>query len=819
MSFKSRRWLWLLLLVPIALGFARLRFDVEVLNLLPEKSGIVQGLKLYQQNFSNGRELVITLRSDDADKTELAARTLTSAFRKATNLVADATWQPGWLEYPTQSAELVAFLWLNQSPEIFSELTNRLAPENLSATLAATKDRLANSLSPSDIAMGSYDPFNLMRLPEAVSSTMPMGAGQELFSSADGKFRIVFVEANSNLASYRDCRKWLTSIKAIVATGQASAEFPREINIQYTGRPAFVTEIAGGMENDMTAPSLWTLGIIALLFYITHRRWLPLLWLLVLLAIILALTLAFGGLIFGKLSVVSLGFASILLGLAEDFGIVLYQESQSHPELSSEEIRREARAGIFWSAVTTSGAFFLLNLSGLPGLGQLGSLVAIGIIIAAVVMQYAYLPPLMRSTKRVPKISHPEEEQKIDADNLLRFRKSTRTVWLGSVVLFVGLIAVCWKFWPGFDQSPDALRPKNSPAYAAVEEIKRNLGGAQEPLWILTPGRDEAEIARRLPRVEAELRRAVSNEWISSYTLPSLLWPQPANQSANRAALKNLVAEKERLREAATASGFTSNSLALTESLFQTWQSAVSQTNVFWPTNRVSLWILDKVVAKTPNGYVSVGLIYPGTNSPSGTASAKTKSLTLDLSRELEKDGVILSGWSLLGASMFDLVKKDFPRVIIPILLLVLFSLWLAFRSVRELSLSLLTLVFSGLFLILIMAVAGWTWNLMNMMAIPLLLGMGVDFSIHMQLALRRYRGNPKLIHKSIGRALLLAGSTTVAGFGSLIFSSNTGLSSLGKICATGIAIAMLTSVYLLPMWWRSTLGKHFGSIAPKKDV
>ncbi len=815
----SRRWLWLLLLIPIALGFARLRFDVEVLNLLPEKSGIVQGLKLYQQNFSNGRELVVTLRSDDAEKTELAARTLANAFRKATNLVADATWQPGWLEYPTLSAELVAALWINQPPEIFGELTNRLAPEYLSATLAATKDRLANSLSPADIAMGSYDPFNLMRLPEAVSSAMPMGNGQELFSSADGKFRIVFVEANSNLASYRDCRKWLNSIKDIAVAEQASAGFPREITIQFTGRPAFVTEIAGGMESDMTAPSLWTLGIIALLFYITHRRWLPLLWLLILLAIILAMTLAFGGLIFGKLSVVSLGFASILLGLAEDFGIVLYQESQSHPELSAEEIRREARAGIFWSAVTTSGAFFLLNLSGLPGLGQLGSLVAIGIIIAAIVMQYAYLPPLMRSVKRIPKVSHPEEEKRTDAENFLRFKKASGAVWLASVVLLVGLIVICLKFWPTFDQSPDALRPKDSPAYAAIEEIKRSLGAPQEPLWILTPGRDEAEVARRLQRVETELRRAVSNEWISSYTLPSLLWPQPANQAANRAALKKLVAEKEHLREAATASGFTSNSFALTESLLQTWQSAAARADVFWPTNRASRWILDKVVAQTSNGYVSVGLIYPGTNSSSGTSSEKMKSLTTDLSRALEKDGVILSGWSLLGSSMFDLVKDDFPRVIIPIVLLVLFSLWLAFRSVRELSLSLLTLVFSGLFLMLVMAAFGWTWNLMNMMAIPLLLGMGVDFSIHMQLALRRYRGNPALIHKSIGRALLLAGSTTVAGFGSLIFSSNTGLSSLGKICATGIAISMLTSVYLLPMWWRSTVGKNFNSDSSKKHV
>ena len=93
----SRRWLWLLLLVPIILGLTRLRFDVEILNLLPEDSGIVQGLKLYQQNFATGRELIITLHSDSADQSEAAAHTIATALRQETNLVSAANWQPAWL--------------------------------------------------------------------------------------------------------------------------------------------------------------------------------------------------------------------------------------------------------------------------------------------------------------------------------------------------------------------------------------------------------------------------------------------------------------------------------------------------------------------------------------------------------------------------------------------------------------------------------------------------------------------------------------------------------------------------------------------------
>src|SRR3989440_10071440 len=96
----------------------------------------------------------------------------------------------------------------------------------------------------------------------------------------------------------------------------------------------------------------------------------------------------------------------------------------------------------------------------------------------------------------------------------------------------------------------------------------------------------------------------------------------------------------------------------------------------------------------------------------------------------------------------------------------------------------------------------GWTWNMMNLMSVPLLLGMGVDFAIHMQLAMRRHLGDLPFVRRTIGRALLLAGSTTVAGFASVAFSSNAGLASLGKVCGAGITCAMLTAAFLLPTCW-----------------
>ncbi|HVY70402.1 MAG TPA: hypothetical protein VHH73_10770, partial [Verrucomicrobiae bacterium] len=187
---RPRAWLWLLLLIPLALGFARLRFDIEILNLLPAKLPVAEGLKVYQRNFSNARELIITVEAATPEEAANAARSLAQILRAKTELVIDVTWQPGWLESPAEATELLAFLWLNQPPALFGELTNRLAPPKLPAVLAETREHLATSFSPGDLAARSYDPYGFMQLPASVAGAAPaMGTGDELFASKEGNFR------------------------------------------------------------------------------------------------------------------------------------------------------------------------------------------------------------------------------------------------------------------------------------------------------------------------------------------------------------------------------------------------------------------------------------------------------------------------------------------------------------------------------------------------------------------------------------------------------------------------------------------------------
>jgi lauroyl/myristoyl acyltransferase len=164
---------------------------------------------------------------------------------------------------------------------------------------------------------------------------------------------------------------------------------------------------------------------------------------------------------------------------------------------------------------------------------------------------------------------------------------------------------------------------------------------------------------------------------------------------------------------------------------------------------------------------------------------------------------VLLSGWELLGYSTLKRVQARLWLVVLPMIILVLASLWLAFRQLTEIVLGMAVLLLSGLCLLVTMALAGWSWNLLNLMALPLILGTGVDYGIFMQLALRRHGGDARLVRHSIGRALLLCGGTAITGFGSLAWSGYAGMASLGKVCAVGIGANVLIAVYLLPAWWR----------------
>ena len=84
--------------------------------------------------------------------------------------------------------------------------------------LAETKEALTTSLSPMDLARRAFDPYDLLSVPALTNfSGLSAEQGQRMFASADGTFRVLFVQARPDLTSYKSCASWLKSVQQAVA--------------------------------------------------------------------------------------------------------------------------------------------------------------------------------------------------------------------------------------------------------------------------------------------------------------------------------------------------------------------------------------------------------------------------------------------------------------------------------------------------------------------------------------------------------------------------------------------------------------------------
>src|SRR4029078_5642284 len=102
---------------------------------------------------------------------------------------------------------------------------------------------------------------------------------------------------------------------------------------------------------------------------------------------------------------------------------------------------------------------------------------------------------------------------------------------------------------------------------------------------------------------------------------------------------------------------------------------------------------------------------------------ASTAAAIEALQRDFHTDQVIISGWELLGEQIFGRVSGNFLKILVPMVCLVLASLWFAFRRLPEILLSVASLVGSAAGLLTVMHVLHWSWSLLNLMAVPLVLG------------------------------------------------------------------------------------------------
>jgi predicted RND superfamily exporter protein len=775
----------------VVLGWLRLRLETDILGTLPSSLPEVKALRLLRDGFSGGSDLLIAVEGMDSAHTARLVQGMVEALSRRKDLVRHVRWAQSLEDQGQTGPALLAWALQNADPPRLAELRKSLEGDAANTQLGASLDLLASSADTARVHQVSYDPFGLL---ECIGSEATRALEGSLFNltSSDGKMGALLVTPAMKVGNYKDAAQWLKAVRMEVDRSFDGKVWP----VRYTGEPAFQAEIGGGIERDMSSTIGFTELLIALLFWAIFRRLKPLIWIQLLLLLSLAITLGLGGLLVGKLSIMSLGFAAIVLGIIVDYAALIIQEARQHPHAPPSALRRIAAPGIIAGAFTTSIVFLSLLLSGLPGLAELGLLVALGVVVGLFVM--LGLAPSLAAGRQHVQTDIADGSGRITPD---------RWAAIGTALLVGSMIAIfLWRGFPAFQTGADALRPTKSSAAEAWQYVQEKLGRSGEATVNVLVEAPLHELRARTLALQSTLTNSAAQQGGFRHTLPTDLVPDPVAQQANRGTIEWLISEQPRLDREALAAGFTEDALHLLRGVTTAWKAALEKS---WPQDiaRSEAYHVLASLLATGSRAESAGLaqgnaaVLGAVGLPGSPGNPDRAALEHLQSTIRNQPGVSIAGWETLGAALSSLVKRDVTRQLIPIAAILIVTLFITFRSIRDLALSAALLVTGICALTATMSAFGMAWNLASLAAIPLLLGTGLDYGIHLLLALERNGNAIAYTRATTGRAVFFSGMTTVIGFASLCFAGNRGIASLGLACCVGTGWILLIVLWLVPHW------------------
>ncbi len=791
-------------------GLVRLRLDSDPLSLLPAGLPSVSTLREHQSLFPSARELLITVKARTPEEALALAEGIAADLVRRKDLVESTRWDTGFRE---SIADTVAWAWAQRAPSDLEVLERRLETGQIAQELAVCRERLATTLDPAELARLAYDPLGLLDMPGLAGMETLGRAQTDPFSSPDGTFRVVSVAPRDPSMPYREAAVWLGAIRRVVEEARLRVvgnPGGKAVRVAFTGYVAIMAETANGMERDLTSSVTLTLAVICLLFWATHRSLRPLAWLVVSLLLTFLITLALGSLVLGELNVISCGFASVMMGLVVDYSLVGYQEMRACPDRSLVQIRTAVMPGILWSAATTAGTFLSLHFGGLPGLSELGTLTAMGLVVGAIVTLFWFLP---RVAGRNPKSLSNADGSELGETGIPGPVSRWLAVACTCVLMGLAVGVLTLKGWPRVEGASDPLMPRNSASQEAMEELRSELGRTHKTSWLLVRGADPESVHGRFAEAVPRLEEARLTGAVVGFQVPTVIWPFPAHARTNQATLGRLGGRADEFRSRLLEAGYGSNSLHLADSILQRWRrwSGSGEGIPTWPEGAFGRWVAPMTSARDRDGsWIGRGIVETPTTREGVPVLPS---------------GVQIAGWENLGPELLARVVGRVRVLTAAIAIALTLCLWLAFRRWIEVVLGLGALALSFGLLLMVMSLTGATWNLLNLVAIPLILGTSVDSTIHVQLALRRHGGDLRAVWRSTGVALLLCAGANIAGFGSLAWSSNAGLASLDLVCAGGVVCVLVVVLLLLPAWWlvlhRTTedLSPNPGSLAEVHDL
>jgi hypothetical protein len=542
----------------------------------------------------------------------------------------------------------------------------------------------------------------------------------------------------------------------------------------------------------------------------------------------LACAAGFGLFIFGRFNVISVAFIPLFVGLGIDFGIqytVRFRAEQLAGDAHREALISAGRGmgqPLMVAAAAISVGFLAFGPTAYVGVSQLGIIAGLGLIFA-LVLNLSLLPALLRLVKPTPpkRGEVPVSLHKLDAFMLAHRRLAVGTGVAGAV------ISACLLPLLHFDFNPMHLRSPKVESVATLLDLMRDPNNSPNTLELIEPSLSQAVAAgqrvARIPEVDsvrtlqsfvpAEQGPKLAAIQDASNLLglaldPLLTQPAPkddenthalaaaaadlraaAGSTASPAAghVRRLAAALDRLAEGSPALRQRASDMllpGLSTLLAQARDSLQAQPVTLdkLPMDLRSNWI-------AADGRARLSIVPRGDSNDN-----RLLSRFIDAVQAVEPDvtgspiGIRESGSTVVGA---------FAEAGVLSFIAITLLLFAILRKARDVAITMAPIVLTGLLTMGSCVLIGQPLNFANIIALPLLFGIGVAFHIYFVMAWRS--GGEHLLESSLTRAVFFSALTTATAFGSLWASSHPGTASMGKLLMISLVWTLASALLFQP--------------------
>jgi predicted RND superfamily exporter protein len=774
-------------------SLAALRFDFDVLSMLPSGAPAFDNFKTFVADFGELDELIILVEGPEP----VTLHAFTDAFAARLGALDTVTSLQARIDLEQLEAGIFGPFLYNYVPgEEYARLRQRLTPAGIDAQVAADRAVLQAPFDLSAARRLRRDPLGITPLAARTLSaafddaTLTVAGGY--LSSRDGTALLLFVRPARNAFDLSFTTHFMQQVRDAEAAARAATPDATRLRVGYTGSYAFALEDAGTLKWDVTRYTLLALLGVLMVFYVGYRnlRIVPF----VTYPLVLSTLLTFAASLacYAQLNAVAISFAAILYGLSIDSGIHYYtrllQELQHHDLRGAVERTVASLGGANVAAsATTAAAFVVIGFSQLVGVSQLGFLTAIGMLItiAEFFLIYPALSFMLPRTSLADARLDVPRLGRLAAWMAARGGALTLAVVLGGAALLLAASRV------GFDTDLARLRPAHTEAARVQDAITTRFGSTASSGAVLVGAPALEPALQDSERIAAQLAVYRGAGLVRSMRSVTALLPSERTQRERLALFNGLPrqAALAALRQALEKHGFVAEQFAAFVAEFERPHDAV----VHWGDAALRPFegVLGRFVRRRGDQFTVATYVEP----PSGVSLS---AIADRLHRDLPGVRFIVAGRALLQDELGRLLRRELlgfcgASFIINFILI----LW----NFPRLGLATAVLVPEAVVIAAFLACLTWTGigiDPVTLIVVPLILGIGVDNCVY--IAERYQQGEtPGEAVRHGGRAMVISALTTMVGFGFLGLSHYPALARLGVFTAVSLFLCLAVAVSVLP--------------------